>query len=116
MCDSGDKLPRQVSIVPTPRQRLQRDVLKQRGMEPTHYHGLKPKEITPDDDSRKTLAMRLIEKQFSTPGRPAKIEELLLYGNLAATARHLGIGISTVSVWRLRLGLREPRTGIPNDS
>lgn len=100
--------------MPTPRQRFQRDILKRRGVEPTHYHGLKSKEITPDDsDSRKTLAMRLIERQFSTPDNPVMIEDLLLFGDLAATARHLGISISTVSVWRLRLGLREPRTGTP---
>ncbi len=101
--------------MPTRRQRFQRDILKHRGIEPTHYHGLKTKEIVPDD-SNKTLAMRLIEKQFSTPNNPAKIEDLLMYGDLAATARYLGIGISTVSVWRLRLGLREPRTGTPHDA
>lgn len=101
--------------MPTPRQRLQRDVLKRRGVEPSPYHGLKPKEIVPDDDN-KTLAMRLIERHFSTPNNPAKIEDLLLYGDLAATAKYLGIGMSTVSLWRLRLGLREPRTGTPHDA
>lgn len=96
--------------MPTPRQRVQREILRRRGVVPEQYRGLKPKEIKPDDGT-KTLTMRLLEREFGVP-----IEDLLhvpLYGRLEPIAERLGIDISTVSKWRLKLGLREPRIGTP---
>jgi hypothetical protein len=98
--------------MPTRRQLLQRDILKKRGLESEYYGGLKPQEIVPD--SSKTLAMRLIEVRFGIP-----IEELLKveqYENLEPIAKKLGIDISTVCKWRLKLGLREPRDRTPHDA
>lgn len=60
-------------------------------------------EPAPDepDDPNKTLAMRLIEARLGV-----MIEELLSEGSLKEVAVLLGIKESTVSKWRLRLGLR----------
>ena len=57
----------------------------------------------PDEpgDPNKTLAMRLIEARLGK-----LIEELLSEGSLKEVAELLGIKESTVSKWRLRLGLR----------
>lgn len=93
--------------MPTARQKVQRSILRRKGLKPERYHGLKSPELPTDDN--KTLAMRLLEVHFD-----AKIEDLLFYGNLAATARYLGIDPSTVSKWRLKLGL--PRAGTPHVS
>lgn len=82
------------------KRRLQAQVLKRRGLVPLDYSGLqstKPIPITPG----RTLAMRLIEAQFGVP-----IEQLLRDGTLAEVGRVLGIDESTVSKWRLLLGLR----------
>jgi len=79
-------------------------------MEPKHYRGLKPKEVK--SNGNKTLAMRLIEREFDTPIE--KLLEVPLYGNLTPIAERLGISVSTVCKWRLKLGLREPRTGTPS--
>lgn len=99
--------------MPTARQRIQRDILRKRGLEPEEHGGLKTQEIAPADGN-KTLAMRLIEVRF---GRP--IEELLKverYENLGPIAQRLGIDVSTVCKWRLKLGLREPRDRTPHDA
>ncbi len=60
-------------------------------------------EPMPDEpgDPNKTLAMRLIEARL---GR--LIEELLSEGSLKEVAKLIGVKESTVSKWRLRLGLR----------
>jgi hypothetical protein len=91
--------------MPTPRQKVQQAILKRKGLETGRYRGLKVVEIS--KDGNKTLAMRLLEREFGD-----SIENLLLFGDLAATARYLGIDKSTVSKWRLRLGLREQRAGV----
>lgn len=92
--------------MPTPRQLAQRAILRRKGLKPGHYRGLKVTELS--SDSTKTLAMRLLEREFET-----QIEDLLTkHEGLAATARYLGIDPSTVSKWRLKLGLREPRAGV----
>lgn len=83
------------------KRKLQDEILKRRGLERTSKGGLGPPQPPPPDDS-KTLAMRLIEQQH---GRP--LEELLLDGSLEEVGATLGIDQSTVSKWRLRLGLRE---------
>jgi len=80
--------------------RLQDSILKRRGLAPSTQGGLRSSEPAPADPN-KTLAMRLLEAQFGV-----SIEELLQYGTLAETGKHLGIDESTVSKWRLALGLR----------
>ena len=81
-----------------PKARIQEAILKKR-------HGLR---IVPLDepakvDPRKTLAMRLMEQQHGI-----SIEDLISedVGSLATVAKILGIDESTVSKWRLRLGMR----------
>ncbi len=87
----------------TIRRRIRERILKERGLEASSGGGLEVKEI-PDPDGLKTLAMRLLEVQFNQP-----IEELLQIGNLVETAKALGIDQSTVSLWRLKLGLRRKK-------
>ena len=82
------------------KQRLQDQILKQRGLKPTTYTGLKETTVPPPDGT-KTLAMRQIEARF---GR--SIEELLMEGSLTQMATRLGIHFTTISHWRERLGLR----------
>ena len=53
------------------------------------------------EDPNKTLAMRLIEARLGV-----MIEELLSEGSLKEVALLIGVKESTVSKWRLRLGLR----------
>lgn len=93
--------------MPTARQKVQQSILRRKGLKPERYHGVKIPQLSTDDN--KTLAMRLLEWHFG-----AQIEDLLFYGNLATTARYLGIDPSTVSKWRLKLGL--PRAGTPHVS
>ena len=81
-------------------QRLRASILRQRGLVKERRKGLKPIDLPPPD-GRKTLTMRLLERQFETD-----IETLLVRGNLREVAKILGISEATVSVWRLRLGLR----------
>ncbi|KKL52720.1 hypothetical protein LCGC14_2282670 [marine sediment metagenome] len=82
------------------KERIRRKVLKDRGLIRTGQGHL---EQAPDKavDPNKTLAMRLIEARH---GR--LIEDLLSEGSLKECADLLGIKESTVSKWRLRLGLR----------
>ncbi len=82
------------------KQRLQDQILKQRGLKPTSYTGLEETAMPPPDGI-KTLAMRQIEARF---GR--SIEELLMEGSLTQVATRLGIHFTTVSHWRERLVLR----------
>lgn len=89
---------------PTFSQQLQLEILKKRGLVRKKRRGLSQDSISIDRaDRSKTLAMKLIEERF---GRP--IEELLEDGTgIKQIGERLGIDPSTVSVWRLRLGLRE---------
>lgn len=82
------------------KEKIRRKLLKDHGLERTGQGHLEP---VPDEpvDPNKTLAMRLIEARL---GR--LIEDLLMEGSLKEVADLLGIKESTVSKWRLRLGLR----------
>lgn len=83
------------------KERTRRMVLKERSQIRTGYGRIEDEpEIPPDP--RKTLTMRLMEYQFRCP-----IEELLVEGSLEEVGQRLGVHISTVSKWRLRLGLRD---------
>lgn len=93
--------------MPTPRQRLQRKILRERGLVQAGYGKLvdtpEPKLSTVSDDFTKTLAMRQIEARLGKP-----IEVLLSMNRTQEEiAKILGIDRSTVSVWRLRLGIRD---------
>ncbi len=82
------------------KERVRRSVLKKRGLVRVGKGHLEP---MPDEpiDPNKTLAMRLIEARLDR-----LIEDLLMEGSLKEVADLLGIKESTVSKWRLRLGLR----------
>ena len=80
---------------------LRQSILRQRGLVKERRKGLKPIDLPPPD-GRKTLTMRLLERQFES-----SIEVLLMKGSLKEVARMLGVSEATVSVWRLRLGLRD---------
>ena len=82
------------------KERVRRRILKERGLIRTGQGHLEP---MPDEpvDPNKTLAMKLIEARLGV-----SIEELLSEGSLKEVALLLGIKESTVSKWRLRLGLR----------
>ena len=82
------------------KERIRRQVLKNRGLVRTGKGHLEPMPTEPVDPN-KTLAMRLIEARLGV-----MIEELLAEGSLKEVALLLGISESTVSKWRLRLGIR----------
>ena len=82
------------------KERIRRKVLKDRGLIRTGQGHLAPASTEPGDPN-KTLAMRLIEDRLGV-----MIEELLAEGSLKEVAVLLGVKESTVSKWRLRLGLR----------
>ena len=82
------------------KERIRRKVLKDHGLTRTGQGHLEPMPDEPGDPN-KTLAMRLIEARL---GR--LMEDLLAEGSLKEVAELLGIKESTVSKWRLRLGLR----------
>lgn len=82
------------------KERVRRQVLKNRGLIRTGQGHLEPASTEPGDPN-KTLAMRLIEDRLGV-----MIEELLAEGSLKECAVLLGVKESTVSKWRLRLGLR----------
>lgn len=87
--------------------RLQEHILRQRKLaKGESYKGLTVEELPPSNGN-KTLAMRLMEARFGTP-----METLLQSGNLIEVAEFLGIDQSTVSKWRLRLGLRNRQYSI----
>lgn len=81
-------------------ERTRRKLLKDRGLIRMGQGHLEPMLDEPGDPN-KTLAMRLIEARL---GR--LIEDLLAEGSLKEAAVLLGVKESTVSKWRLRLGLR----------
>ena len=82
------------------KRKIQNKILKERGLQRKGEGKLEP---MPDEpvDPNKTLAMRLIEARLDR-----LIEELLMEGSLQEVSLLLGIKESTVSKWRLRLGLR----------
>ncbi|KKM75844.1 hypothetical protein LCGC14_1386030 [marine sediment metagenome] len=82
------------------KERVRRKILKDRGLVRAGKGHLEPAPDEPGDPN-KTLAMRLIEARLGV-----MIEELLSEGSLKEVAVLLGIKESTVSKWRLRLGLR----------
>ena len=82
------------------KERIRRNVLKKRGLVRTGQGHLEPASTEPGDPN-KTLAMRLIEDRLGV-----QIEELLAEGSLKEVAALIGVKESTVSKWRLRLGLR----------
>lgn len=85
----------------TAKQRVKQDILRRRGLESAGHGKLRPERIHLPDDKNKTLAMKLIESQLGLP-----MEVLLLQGKEADIAKRLGVSISCVSRWRLRLELR----------
>ncbi len=82
------------------KEKIRRKLLKDRGLVRTGKGHLEPMPDEPDDPN-KTLAMRLIEARLGVV-----IEELLSEGSLKEVAVLTGVKESTVSKWRLRLGLR----------
>ncbi len=82
------------------KERVRRKLLKDRGLIRVGKGHLEPMPDEPDDPN-KTLAMRLIEARLGIV-----IEELLSEGSLKEVALLIGVKESTVSKWRLRLGLR----------
>ena len=84
------------------KERIKRDILAKRGLEPGEYGKPIPVSINLPKGDHKTLTMKLIEKQLGLP-----LEVLLMDGDLNSIADRLGIHFTTVSKWRLRLGLRE---------
>ncbi len=82
------------------KEKIRRKVLKDHGLARIGQGHLEPMPEKPADPN-KTLAMRLIEARLDR-----LIEDLLMEGSLKEVADLLGIKESTVSKWRLRLGLR----------
>jgi len=82
------------------KERVRRKLLKDRGLVRVGKGHLEPMPDEPEDPN-KTLAMRLIEARLGI-----MIEELLSEGSLKEVALLIGVKESTVSKWRLRLGLR----------
>ena len=81
--------------------KMQESILKGRGLEVTTSGLVKKVHKELSDSPSTTLAMRLLEEQYGT-----SIESLIRYGTIKEVAEFLGIKESTVSKWRLRLGLR----------
>ena len=90
--------------MPSLKKSLRTSILRKRGLAKGKYGKLtEPMVVSEIADAEKTLAMKLLEKQFSEP-----IEKLLdPNAPIDRVAKRLGINRSTVSVWRLRLGLRD---------
>lgn len=89
------------------KQRIRADILKRRGLRVGKYSRIEPdvvdrQSMNLSTDPSKTLAMKLIEEALGTD-----IKEMLASGTLGEVAEMLGVDKSTVSKWRLRLGLRK---------
>ena len=82
------------------KEKVRRKILRNHGLIRAGQGHLEPMPDEPDDPN-KTLAMRLIEARLGIV-----IEELLSEGSLKEVAVLIGVKESTVSKWRLRLGLR----------
>ena len=81
--------------------KVQEAILKGRGLEVAPAGLVKRVHKELSDRPSTTLAMRLLEEQYGT-----SIESLIRHGTIKEVAEFLGIEESTVSKWRLRLGLR----------
>ncbi|KKN47189.1 hypothetical protein LCGC14_0665300 [marine sediment metagenome] len=79
--------------------RVQQQILDARGLDRTAHGHLEPK--TKPSTPGATFAMRFLEEKFDAP-----IRELIGHGSNVEVANFLGLDPSTVSKWRLRLGLR----------
>ena len=79
-----------------PKAKIQEAILRGRGLDTP-----KPRRTLAPAGGMHTLAMRLLEVQFDST-----IEDLIKEGTIANIAGKLGIDESTVSLWRLKLGLR----------
>ena len=79
--------------------RVQQQILDKRDLDRTGHGHLEPK-VEPSSDN-KTWAMLLMEQKFGAP-----IEELISHGSNVEVGNLLGLDPSTISKWRLRLGLR----------
>lgn len=88
-----------------PQRVLQESILRKRGLRRKGKGKLEPSKIEfrEDGEGRNlTLAMQLIEAWFNEP-----IEDLIREGPILKVANRLHVDESTISKWRLRLGLRE---------
>ncbi|KKM67034.1 hypothetical protein LCGC14_1475240 [marine sediment metagenome] len=79
--------------------RVQQQILDSRGLDRAGHGRLEPK-AKPSTPGA-TFAMRLMEERFDVP-----IKELIGHGSNVEVGNMLGLSPSTISKWRLRLGLR----------
>ena len=91
--------------MPSIKQQLRQEILRQRGLVKGKGGKLKFNTIMPfkgSTNSSLTLAMRLLEEVHQQ-----SIEDLLaVHLPLRRVARNLGVDVSTVSKWRTRLGMQ----------
>ena len=80
--------------------RVQEQILNKRDLERTGHGHLEPK-TKPPTTKGATFAMRLMEEKFGIP-----IIELIGHGSNVEVGNFLSMHPSTISKWRLRLGLR----------
>ncbi len=80
--------------------RVQQQILDRRDLERTGHGHLSPKPSLPAVPG-KTFAMRLMEEKWRVP-----IKELIGHGSNVEVGNLLTMHPSTISKWRLRLGLR----------
>jgi len=83
------------------KERIRRDILAKRGLERVGKGHIEDTPTLPPDPC-KTRLMELLEDKHGLP-----METLLILGTLEEVGARLGVDQSTVSKWRLRLGLRE---------
>jgi len=79
--------------------RIRQGILAKR--QPREAKPSRPRIVLPPPDPRKTKQMRLLEALWREP-----IEFLIGEGKEADIGEQLGVAESTISRWRLRLGLR----------
>ncbi|KKL63028.1 hypothetical protein LCGC14_2179230 [marine sediment metagenome] len=79
--------------------RIRQQILEGRDLDRTGHGHLGPKPQPPANN--KTFAMRFVEEKFDAP-----IEELISHGSNVEVGNLLSLSPSTISKWRLRLGLR----------
>ncbi len=79
--------------------RVQQQILDKRGLDRTGHGHLEPK--AKPTTSGATFAMRLMEEKWGVP-----IIELIGHGSNVEVGNLLDMHPSTISKWRLRLGLR----------
>ncbi len=80
--------------------RAQEQILDKRDLERTGHGHLGPQADKPSTQGA-TFAMRLMEEKFGVP-----IKELIGHGSNVEVGNMLTLSPSTISKWRLRLGLR----------